>query len=160
MRRDVFQAIADPVRRDIIELLAEESLSINTIAEKYFVDNKKRPLNSELMRIEETENSKRKKTSAKQAKAKQNQKRQVAQEMEKKIVKVREEKKIEKKKAIQKEKNKPRPVFKIGDRVRMFDGKAVGSIDSLEKNKAIVNYGIFTTNVSVAQLELVEAAKK
>ncbi|MEM7486431.1 MAG: DNA mismatch repair protein MutS [Bacteroidota bacterium] len=133
---------------------------VNTIAEKYFVDNKKRPLISELLRIVETENSKRKKTSAKQAKAKQNQKRQVAQEMEKKIVKVREEKKIEKKKAIQKEKNKPRPVFKIGDRVRMFDGKAVGSIDSLEKNKAIVNYGIFTTNVSVAQLELVEAAKK
>ncbi|UII75771.1 DNA mismatch repair protein MutS [Flagellimonas sp. HMM57] len=133
---------------------------INTIAEKYFVDNKKRPLISELLRIVETENSKRKKTSAKQAKAKQNQKKQVAQELEKKIVKVREEKKIEQKKAIQKENSKPRPVFKVGDRVRMFDGKAVGSIDALEKNKAIVNYGIFTTNVSVAQLELVEAAKK
>jgi len=35
MRRDVFQAIADPVRRDIISLLAEESLSINMIAEKF-----------------------------------------------------------------------------------------------------------------------------
>ncbi|MBD3660939.1 MAG: hypothetical protein HUJ11_01890, partial [Arenibacter algicola] len=43
-----------------------------------------------------------------------------------------------------------------GDRVRLMDGKAVGSIDSLEKNKAIVNYGIFTTNVAVDQLELVE----
>jgi DNA mismatch repair protein MutS2 len=35
----------------------------------------------------------------------------------------------------------------------------VGSIDSLEKNKAIVNYGQFTTNVSVDQLELVEKKK-
>ncbi|UII79458.1 DNA mismatch repair protein MutS [Flagellimonas sp. CMM7] len=132
---------------------------INTAAERYFIDNKKRPLISELLRIVETENSKRKKTSAKQAKAKQVQKKQVAQELEQKIVKVRQEKKVEKKKAIQKEKNKPRPVFKIGDRVRLFDGKAVGTIDTLEKNKAAVNYGMFMTNVSIDQLELVEAKK-
>jgi DNA mismatch repair protein MutS2 len=30
----------------------------------------------------------------------------------------------------------------------------------MEKNKAVVNYGIFTTNVSIAMLELVEAVKK
>jgi DNA mismatch repair protein MutS2 len=42
----------------------------------------------------------------------------------------------------------------------MFDGKAVGSIDSIEKNKATVNYGIFTSKVSVDLLELVEAVKK
>ncbi|WP_420322637.1 endonuclease MutS2 [Flagellimonas sp.] len=132
---------------------------VNTAAERYFIDNKKRPLISELLRIVETENSKRKKTTAKQAKVEQAQKKQVAQELEKKIVKVRQEKKIEKKKAIQKEKNKPRPVFKVGDRVRLQDGKAVGSIDTLEKNKAVVNYGMFTTNVSVDQLELVEAKK-
>ncbi|TMU56605.1 endonuclease MutS2 [Flagellimonas algicola] len=132
---------------------------VNTAAERYFIDNKKRPLISELLRIVETENSKRKKTTAKQSKAKQAQKKVVAQELEKKIVKVRQEKKIEKKKAIQKEKNKPRPIFKIGDRVRMMDGKAVGSIDTLEKGKAVVNYGMFTTQVSVDQLELVEAKK-
>ncbi|SHG28874.1 endonuclease MutS2 [Flagellimonas flava] len=132
---------------------------VNTAAERYFIDNKKRPLISELLRIVETENSKRKKTTAKQAKAKQAQKKQVAQELEKKIVKVRQEKKVEKKKSVQKEKNKPRPVFKIGDRVRMQDGKAVGSIDTLEKGKAVVNYGMFTTQVSVDQLELVEAKK-
>ncbi|TXN35650.1 DNA mismatch repair protein MutS [Flagellimonas hymeniacidonis] len=132
---------------------------INTAAERYFIDHKKRPLISELLRIVETENSKRRKTSAKQAKAKQAQKKQVAQELEKKIVKVRQEKKVEKKKAIQKEKSKPRPVFKVGDRVRLFDGKAVGTIDTLEKNKAAVNYGMFMTNVSIDQLELVETKK-
>lgn len=35
MRRDVFQAIADPVRRDIIDLLAEDEMTVNAIAEKF-----------------------------------------------------------------------------------------------------------------------------
>lgn len=44
--------------------------------------------------------------------------------------------------------------------MRLQDGKAVGSIDTIEKGKALVNYGMFTTSVSVDQLELVQAAKK
>jgi DNA-binding transcriptional ArsR family regulator len=36
-RRDVFQAIADPTRREIIGLLARQSLNLNTIAEKFDV---------------------------------------------------------------------------------------------------------------------------
>lgn len=35
MRRDVFQAIADPVRREIIEILSEEPLNLNAIVEKF-----------------------------------------------------------------------------------------------------------------------------
>jgi DNA-binding transcriptional ArsR family regulator len=35
MRRDVFQAIADPTRRDIINLLAHQSLNLNAVAEKF-----------------------------------------------------------------------------------------------------------------------------
>ncbi len=35
MRRDVFQAIADPIRRDIIELVSTEPLSVNEVAEKF-----------------------------------------------------------------------------------------------------------------------------
>lgn len=34
-RRDVFQAIADPTRRDIIALLASEPLRLNDIADKF-----------------------------------------------------------------------------------------------------------------------------
>ncbi|RAJ12465.1 endonuclease MutS2 [Arenibacter echinorum] len=129
---------------------------VNTAAEKYFQDKKKRNLVSELIRIVETENSKRKKQSTKEVKEQKEKKAKVEQEVIKKVEVIREKKKVEKKKAEVKEKNKPRPVFKVGDRVRLMDGKAVGSIDSLEKNKAIVNYGIFTTNVAVDQLELVE----
>lgn len=132
---------------------------VNMAAERYYLDGKKRPLISELLRLVETENSKRKRTTAQGAREKQRQQREVAQEMEKKIVKVRTDKKQKEKKRAKEERERPRPVFKVGDRVRMQDGKAVGSIDTLEKGKAVVNYGMFTTNVSVDQLELVEAKK-
>lgn len=132
---------------------------VNVAADKYFQDNKKRQLVSELLRLVETENSKRKKKTANQAKAERSKKVQVAQEVQKEVKVIREKKQVARKKAVQKEKNKPRPVFKIDDRVRMSDGKAVGTIDKLEKGKAVVNYGMFTTNVSVDQLELVERNK-
>jgi DNA-binding transcriptional ArsR family regulator len=35
MRRDVFQAIADPTRRTIISMIAKQSLSLNAVAEKF-----------------------------------------------------------------------------------------------------------------------------
>jgi DNA-binding transcriptional ArsR family regulator len=37
MRRDVFQAIADPTRREIINLLAHQSLNLNAVAENFEV---------------------------------------------------------------------------------------------------------------------------
>ncbi len=35
MRRDIFQAIADPTRREIINILAQQPLNLNGIAEKF-----------------------------------------------------------------------------------------------------------------------------
>lgn len=35
MRRDVFQAIADPTRREIINLLAHKSLNLNAVADNF-----------------------------------------------------------------------------------------------------------------------------
>ena len=37
MRRDVFQAIADPTRRAIINMVASESLNLNAVAERFDV---------------------------------------------------------------------------------------------------------------------------
>lgn len=48
MRRDVFQAIADPVRREIVDLLAAEKLSVNEIAEKFEIS---RPAISKHLKI-------------------------------------------------------------------------------------------------------------
>jgi DNA-binding transcriptional ArsR family regulator len=37
MRRDVFQAIADPTRRAIINMIAQQPLNLNTVAEQFDV---------------------------------------------------------------------------------------------------------------------------
>ena len=37
MRRDVFQAIADPTRRAIINMVAHQSLNLNSVAEQFDV---------------------------------------------------------------------------------------------------------------------------
>ncbi|MCC1485106.1 endonuclease MutS2 [Winogradskyella immobilis] len=130
---------------------------VNDLAEKFQNNNKKRELMAELFRLVQIENSKRKKVSLKQRKSEKAKERQVKQEAEKKVDVIRKKKKAAKQKA--KPVEKPKPVLKVGDRVRMHDGRAVGSIDSIEKGKAIVNYGIFTTNVNVDLLELVDAKK-
>ena len=111
----------------------------------------------------EIENSKRIRETAKEVKVKKAKEKKVIQEAEKKVEVIRQRKKEEKKKVEiqqQKEANKPKALLKVGDRVRLEDGKAVGTIDIIEKGKATVNYGIFTTSVSLDQLELVQAAKK
>lgn len=48
MRRDVFQAIADPTRREIIDLIAYRSLNLNSIAENF---NVSRPAISQHIKI-------------------------------------------------------------------------------------------------------------
>ena len=132
---------------------------IEDIAEKYFNTKNKKELIGEFLKIVEVENSKRKKASAKEIVAKQVKKKAVLEEVTTHVEEIREAKKDKKLKAnlvIE----KPKPILKIGDRVRMFDGKAVGTIDAIEKTKATVNYGVFTSKVSLEVLELVEAAKK
>lgn len=48
MRRDVFQAIADPTRRAIISMIANESLNLNAVAEQF---NISRPAISKHIKI-------------------------------------------------------------------------------------------------------------
>jgi DNA-binding transcriptional ArsR family regulator len=48
MRRDVFQAIADPTRREIVNLLAHKSMNLNSVAENFDIS---RPAISRHIRI-------------------------------------------------------------------------------------------------------------
>lgn len=132
---------------------------IDEMSEKYFQSKNKKELIGEFLKMVEIENSKRKKATAKEQKElkeKQAKIREAAKEIKVEVEEIRKEKKEKKLKPVV---EKPKPVLKVGDRVRMNDGKAVGSIDSIEKNKAVVNYGIFTSKVSLDALELVEAKK-
>jgi DNA mismatch repair protein MutS2 len=73
------------------------------------------------------------------------------------VVEVRKEKEII---AKEKAKEKASYVFKINDKVRLIDGRASGIIDKIEKNKVTINYGLFTTQANLDQIELVVAAKQ
>lgn len=131
-----------------------------------FSNNKqKKKLLDELMKLVITENVKRLPAKPKEKKSPQEKKeeQQVAQkqqQVEKEVIsevsKIRIEKKTAKtvQKAIPKEPLK-KP-FQINDRVRLIDSKSIGTIDSIERGKAIVNYGMFTTQVSIEQLEHVQ----
>ena len=48
MRRDVFQAIADPIRRDIIDLVSKQAMTVNAIADNFDIS---RPAISKHIRI-------------------------------------------------------------------------------------------------------------
>ena len=130
---------------------------VNDLAESYFETKRKRELMAELFKLIQIENSKRKKQTAKEKRVQKAKEQQVKNDVKKKVDVIRKKKKAAKQKI--EEVPKPKPILKIGDRVRLEDGKSVGTIDKLEKNKALVNYGMFTTNVSVEKLELVEASK-
>ena len=130
---------------------------VNEVADRYFDNGKKRPLVADLLRLVEGENSKRKKKSSSEKKKDKEVKEKANAEANKAMVSIRKEKNKNKKAAPVTVKVKVN--FKLGDQVRLFDGKAIGTIDSIEKEKAIVNYGMFTTQVRLEALDLVQAAK-
>lgn len=133
---------------------------LDDLSEKYFNNKDKKILIGELLKTVEIENSKRKKITIKEKKIKQLEEKKIQEEVSEKIAEIRKEKKEKKEKeSQQKIANKSNFPLKVGDRVRMIDGKSVGTIDAIEKNRATVNYGFFTSKVSLDQLEMVERAK-
>ena len=131
---------------------------IQDLGDKFHENKRKRELMAELFKLVQIENSKKEKLSNKQKRAKLKEENRLQKEVEQKVAKIRKEKKSAKAKAA-KIPPKPKHNFKVGENVRMDDGKAVGSIDKIEKGKAIVNYGLFTTTVSLERLEFVKPKK-
>lgn len=126
------------------------------LAKDFSNNKKKKLLVDELMKMVITENVKRqpapKKTEAKKHKQEQGKKKQLENEVIQKVAKIREQKKKNPKPVVA---PKPKVTLKKNDRVRLMDSKSIGTIDQIEKGKATVNYGMFTTIVSVEQLEKV-----
>ncbi len=129
---------------------------IDTISEKYFNNKNKKELLAEFLKIVEMDNSKRRKASVKETIVKKEKEKIIQNEVEVKVEEIREKKIEERKKKKEIEIIKPKVTLKVGDRVRMFDGKAIGTIDKIEKNKAVVNYGVFTSKVNLEALEFVQ----
>jgi len=132
---------------------------VDKMAATYFNNRQKKPLIGEFLKLIEVENSKRKKFTKKEKVAQKKKVAVIKKEVEEKVAVIREKKVEEKKKAALLP-PKPKHILRIGDRVRLIDGKAVGDLDKIEKKKAFVNYGFFTSECKLDQLELVQRMKK
>lgn len=135
---------------------------IDTLNDKFFQKKNKKELIAEFLKLVAIENAKRKKVTKKQKQAQKALEEKVKKEAEQKVTLIREKKKKEKIKEAKKQQEETiRKIqsFKINDRVRLIDSKAVGTIDKIEKNMATVNYGMFTTLVALDKLDLVQRAK-
>ena len=136
---------------------------LEDISLTFFNNNNKKELIGEFLKMVAIENSKRKKESKKKQEVKKKQEQKIKKEAEKKIEVIRQKKKEEKEKLVEEEKKaeaKKVVSFKVNDRVRLEDSRSVGTIDKIEKGKAIINYGMFTTEADLSKLELVQRAKK
>ncbi len=131
---------------------------VDDISETYFNNKDKKVLIGDLLKIVEIENSKRRKISVKEKKVQDVIQKKIVEEVTVKVEEIRLEKKEKKIKAALVP-EKPKMTLKIGDRVRMHDGKAIGTLEKIEKNKVVVNYGVFTSKVSLDLLEFVERPK-
>ena len=155
---------------------------VDQLAERYFNKWTKKGLMEALFKLVMQENSKRtpkaklktlsqkedntrtkggssKKQSTKKAISKSGSKKSnktaaIDRELKKEVENIRKAKKAKKQQPIVAQEQQVIELI-VGDRVRMIDGVAVGTIDKIEKNKVVVNYGTFTTNVKKEYLEKV-----
>lgn len=130
---------------------------IDELTDAYVHKKDRKAAIAEFLKLLEIEASKRKKLTPKEKKIKETVQREITKEVEVKVEEIRQEKKEKKRMAVAEP--KPKKPLMVGDRVRMQDGRSIGTIDKIEKNKAVVNYGIFTSTVSLDTLELVDALK-
>lgn len=131
---------------------------IDELSQNYFNNKQKKSLIDGVLKLVTIENSKRKKIAKKKQKTEEQYRQKIQKEAEKKVEVIRQKKEKEKKIEVVKAKEeikKKRENFKLNDRVRLIDGHSTGTIDKIEKGKAVVNYGMFTTTVSLDELEKV-----
>ena len=120
----------------------------NDLVENYNKHGKKRRLISEMFNIIEIENKKRKKKKSSNKNVTPKEILKIKDESKKDILKIKKKKKLKKKVEIK---------FSVGDTVKIPTGKSQGIIDSIKKDKAIVNYGNFKTQISLTEIELVKS---
>lgn len=127
---------------------------VTSLAENYFYNKRKKILLDELFKLVLVINSKLKPKKPTEKKKEIQKQKNIEKEVFENVKQIRAKKKAKKKQ----ENNAPKaPIItpKIGDRVRMKGGKAIGLLEKIEKKKAKVNYGTFTSQVSLSDLEKV-----
>jgi|SRR5690625_1222440 len=135
---------------------------IEKLSDDYLRNKNKKQLISEFLKIVAIENSKKEKQTKRQQQREEQKQKRIQQEAQQKIKVIRKKREKEKKQAIQEAREKERKLIeslKVNDKVRIEGSQAVGIIDRIEKGKARINYGMFTTETDLSKLELVQKSK-
>ena len=120
----------------------------SALVDSYHNHGKKRRLISEMFNIIEIEKKKKEKKKSSNKKVSAKEILKIKDESKRDILKIKKKKKLKKKIEIK---------FSVGDTVKIPTGKSEGIIDSIKKDKAIVNYGNFKTQISLSEIELVKS---
>ena len=120
----------------------------SALVDSYHNHGKKRRLISEMFNIIEIEKKKKEKKKSSDKKVSAKEILKIKDESKRDILKIKKKKKLKKKIEIK---------FSVGDTVKIPTGKSEGIIDSIKKDKAIVNYGNFKTQISLSEIELVKS---
>jgi DNA mismatch repair protein MutS2 len=137
---------------------------INEFLNKYFQNNNKKELNSSFTKWVESEKVKyakknplKSKQQKKQAKITEKRMNDEIKKVENEVLKkVKQVRKIKKKEAEKIAIERANYIFKVNDKVRLIEGDTIGTIEKIEKKKAFINYGLFTTTASFDKLEIVK----
>ncbi len=135
---------------------------LDKLSKAFALNNNKKQFIAEVLRLAAIENSKRKQQHKKQRQQEERHKQKIKDEAEKKLALIRKQKQAAQKIALQKAQEaeiKKIESLKANDRVRIEGSTAVGIIDRIEKGRARINYGKFTTEAPLKKLELVKKAK-
>lgn len=135
---------------------------LDKLSQEYFFDHNKKKLVADVLKIVEVENSKRIRVDKAKRKKEKRKQEKVQKEAEKKIQKIRAEKQLQKERKEAKAKaEEKRKIASLSphDRVRIEGSSSVGTIDRIQKGKAVINYGAFTTEVALEQIELIKKGK-
>ncbi len=153
-----FQTLYDSYQRFV-----QLGKKFDALALAFSQNKQKKKLVDELIKLVITENVKRIPPQAEPKKKEVLKEQLLKQEkVEKEVISEVEKIRIDKKQTKQQAFIKPQETavvekpFKLNDRVRIIDSKSIGTIDAIERGKAVVNYGMFTTSIKLDQLEHVQ----
>ena len=143
--------------------------TVNEFVNIYFQTNNKKQLTTDFLkwvqaeRVKHSKKNPPKKLTKKNKKTAQNKRQAEKKKLahtEKEVLKAVEvvREKI-KKETVAQVKKTANYQYKIGDIVRLIDGRAQGSIEKIEGKKILIDYGLFTTQTSLDKIELVKRGK-
>ncbi len=124
---------------------------VSDMADSYLKSKNKKQLITNFLKIIEIENSKKTKEIQQQRKIE----KIVEKEVKKQLTDNKETISLQKEKNEQKQKQKTKKkidALKVGDRIKIHGSSSVGTIEKIKDDVVFINYGLFTTQISVHEV--------